>query len=107
MSDRKDRLARNESLFRSVNERIEDVVQSGRKEQIDFLCECGSDDCVENVSLTREEYEEVRADATQFIVKPGHEIAAIEDVARRAEGYLVVRKHVDEAVIAEETDPRG
>ena len=42
MSDRSDRLARNETMFRSVNERVEEVVQPGPQEEIDFLCECGT-----------------------------------------------------------------
>ena len=36
MIERSDRLARNEALFRSVNERVEEVVQPGKNEEIDF-----------------------------------------------------------------------
>jgi hypothetical protein len=107
MSERTDRLARNETMFRSVNERVEEVVQPGPEEQIDFLCECGDSDCGEKMTLTRQEYEQVRADGAQFAVYPGHEIPQIEEVVLRAEGFFVVRKHPHEAEIAEETDPRS
>jgi hypothetical protein len=107
MSDRSDRLARNETMFRSVNERVEEVVEPGPQEEIDFLCECGDSECVEKVTLTRDEYEQVRADGAQFVIVPGHEIPEIEDVFRRAERFLVVRKHPDEAAIARETNPRS
>jgi hypothetical protein len=107
MSDRTDRLARNEAMFRSVNERVEEVVQPGPTEPIDFLCECGDAECVERILLTREEYESVRADGAQFAVVAGHEIPTIENVVRRADRFLVVRKHPEESGIARETDPRS
>lgn len=107
MSERGDRLARNETMFRAVNERVEEVVQPGADEQIDFLCECGNSDCVEKVTLTRHEYEQVRSDATQFAVAPGHELPEIEETVLRTEHFLVVRKHHDEADIAQQTDPRS
>jgi hypothetical protein len=107
MSERGDRLARNETLFRSVNERVEEVVQPGAAEEIDFLCECADADCVENISLERQEYERARSDATQFVVAPGHEVPEIEEVIARTDRFLVVRKHPEEADIAQETDPRS
>jgi hypothetical protein len=107
MTDRSERLARNEAMFRSVNERVEEVVQPGPTEAIDFLCECGDTECVEKITLTREEYESVRMDGAQFAIVVGHEIPAIESVVRRGDRFLVVRKHPAEAEIARETDPRS
>jgi hypothetical protein len=107
MTDRNERLARNEAMFRSVNERVEEVVQPGPTETIDFLCECGDAECVEKITLTREEYESIRMDGAQFAIVAGHEIPAIENVVRRADRFLVVRKHPEEAQIARETDPRS
>jgi hypothetical protein len=107
VTDRNERLARNETLFRSVNERVEEVVQPGPNEEIDFLCECGDDSCVEKVTLTRREYEQVRQDGAHFAVTPGHEIPEIENVVMRGERFLVVRKHPEESEIAYETDPRA
>ena len=107
MTNRSERLARNEAMFRSVNERVEEVVQPGPTEAIDFLCECGDAECVEKITLTREEYESIRTDGAQFAIVAGHEIPAIENVVRRADRFLVVRKHPEEAVIARETDPRS
>lgn len=107
MSERSDRLARNEAMFRSVNERVEEVVQPGPEEEIDFVCECGDSACVEKMTMTRQEYEQVRADGAQFAVYPGHEIPGIEDIVLRAERFFVVRKHPEEAEIAQEADPRS
>jgi len=94
-------------MFRSVNERVEEVVQPGPSEEIDFLCECGDAECTEKITLTRSEYEQVRSDAIQFAVVSGHEIPEIEQIVHRTDRFLVVSKHPEEASIAEETDPRS
>jgi hypothetical protein len=111
MTDREARLAKNEALFRGVNERVKEVKgelgAAGRGSKIDFICECGPGECVEQVQLTIAEYKRVRANGTHFIVKPGHETAEVERVVREAEGYTVVEKHEEEeAAVARRTDPR-
>ena len=111
MTEREARLAKNEALFRSVNERVKEVKgelgAADADDKIDFICECGRGDCVAQVGLTLAAYEEVRADPTQFILKPGHETVRVERVVHEGEGYVVVAKNVEEAGIARETDPRA
>jgi hypothetical protein len=109
MTSREDRLARNEAVFREVNERIEgmhEASSAGAEERIDFLCECGNEECTETVAMTLAEYEEVRSDATHFVVLPGHEQPEIEHVTDANSRFRVVRKHPEEAEIAQRTDPR-
>ncbi|TMJ97583.1 MAG: hypothetical protein E6G67_02595 [Actinobacteria bacterium] len=107
MTSRQERLAKNEALFREVNERVKDVAAAAEGDLIDFICECGDDDCTQVVALTQTEYEKVRADPRQFVVIPGHELPDVEDVAGQADRYLIVRKHSEEAAVAERTDPRA
>jgi hypothetical protein len=110
MTSREDRLARNEAVFREVNERIEGLQESASADpddQVDFLCECGSEDCTETVAMTLAEYEDVRSDPTHFVVVPGHEVLDVEHVIDANSRFRVVRKHPEEAAIAEEADPRG
>lgn len=109
MDSRQQRVAKNEALFRQVNERIEDVNRElDRDAPSDFLCECGDDDCTAPVSLTLAEYEEVRRDPTHFVVTPGHEVVDVERVVMENERYAVVKKFTGEAGrIAVETDPRS
>jgi hypothetical protein len=106
-----DRIARNEALFRSVNERVRDLaatfVSDAQPEPIRFVCECGSSDCAATISLTVRQYEEVRADPAQFMVVPGHSIPRVETVVGQLDGYEIVRKHAREARIAIETNPRA
>lgn len=105
MTSRKERIARNETLFREVNERVKELVPP--EGGMDFICECGNEQCIEQVRLTAEEYERVRADPVEFFVKPGHEIADVEEIVEAHEDYLVVRKHIEEREIARQMDPRA
>ena len=105
MTNREERIAKNEVLFREVNERVRDLVPP--EGGIDFICECGDEGCIEQVTLTGEEYERVRADPVQFFVRLGHQIPEVEEVVEEHDHYLLVRKHAEEQVIARRTDPRA
>jgi hypothetical protein len=105
----RERQAKNEALFREVNERISDVsVDFGTapREQVRFVCECTDVKCSEWLALAVGEYETIREDPTQFLVAPGHERAPVEQVVKRTDRYLVVRKEVDQRFF-EATDPRS
>jgi hypothetical protein len=56
-------------LLRAVNDRIYNVLWGVGAERGDFLCECGSTDCVEHVELLSIEY---AARHRQAILAPGH-----------------------------------
>jgi hypothetical protein len=106
----KDRAARNEVLFRQVNERVKDVSDAFAAldpSPIDFMCECGRRDCTAAITLTTSEYEQVRTDPTHFFVLRDHVIPEVEQVVREGDGYVVVEKLPDEQDIAVETDPRA
>lgn len=106
----KERVARNEALFRQVNERVREVSDAFAAvdpSPIEFVCECGREDCTEPVPLTLPEYERVRSVATQFVVVPGHVISEVESVVERRDLYVVVEKHPQQARIAQELDPRA
>jgi len=104
---RKDRLARNETLFREVNERVQEVGERAGLDMIDFICECGDADCTAAVSLTESEYEQIRADPLLFAILPGHAMPEVEDVVSEGGRFQVVRKHEEEEDIARATDPRA
>jgi hypothetical protein len=109
VDSRLQRVAKNEALFRRVNERIEEVNEALAGDSTsDFLCECGDDECTAPVSLTLAEYEEVRRDPTHFLIAHGHEVADVEEVIRETDRYAVVKKFAGEAErIAVENDPRS
>jgi hypothetical protein len=100
-----ERAARNEALFREVNERVASLAGAGGSE-IGFVCECSDDACVERLHLRREEYDAVRANPRRFIVVPGHE-SSFERVVERHQVYLVVEKLGEAGRVAEQHDPRA
>ena len=101
---RRERAARNESAFRQLNERTNDLDDHGTFNL--FVCECEDQGCVEPVPLTTQEYEGIRASSNSFFVIPGHETPLVDEVIDTAERYLVVRKRGAAAEVAEELDPR-
>ena len=109
---REERLARNEALFREVNERVAEVAThfievETKGEAVEFICECGSRDCAEPITMTVAEYQAIRAEATRFAVLPGHELPEVESVVKRHPTYLVVEKRqADAQEVARETAPR-
>jgi hypothetical protein len=101
------RIAKTESLFRDVNERIAESAPS-EAEETSFVCECGDPECTERVEAPLEAYEEVRADGTHFLLVPGHEDGRVEKVVERRRRYNVVRKVNDVvAAWARKLDPRA
>jgi hypothetical protein len=110
VEERQRRIGANEAIFRQVNERVSELNRSFSLvlERGDYLCECGNEDCVERIALTAEEYEHVRSEPTQFVVRPGHVAPDVEDVVHSEPEYEIVRKREGEAAdVARETDPRA
>jgi hypothetical protein len=107
---RRKRIAGNESLFRAINEKIEDVSHDFglATQSMAIICECGDISCTQQIEIELQAYEDVRSDPTWFVVVPGHEVADVEDVVAHHPGFDVVCKHkgAGEAV-AIATDPRN
>lgn len=89
-----DRIARNQALFRSVNEQIEITNErfGVAQESTDFVCECADEHCMEQIPVKLSEYEDVRLVPTHFIVKPEHVYREFERVLEDREDYVVVEK---------------
>jgi hypothetical protein len=110
VSSREERIGLNEAVFREVNERIGGLAETFdlKTQALDLICECGDAACVERISMTPAEYEQVRSESHQFAVHPGHEYPDVENVVARLKGYDIVQKNKGApAKIAEQTDPRG
>lgn len=109
MGAREERVARNETLFREVNERIKQVNAGlATIEATDYLCECGDDGCTDPISLTMAEYEAVRAEPTHFAVVSGHVVPESEQVVASTHRYSVVAKTDPDAVkVVVAEDPRS
>lgn len=102
------RTARNEAIFREINEGIRRGRWPGEEESItSFRCECASLGCTEMLALTFQTYERVRNHPRRFIVAPGHERLDVEVVVDTQPTYFVVQKVGEAGETAEAADPRS
>ena len=102
---RRERAARNEILFREVNERIESASEGASLNE--FVCECADKACSQRVSLTPEEYEQVRSRPEWFVVSPGHNAPGVDLIELASDRYFIVSKLGSGAQVAREHDPRS
>lgn len=86
------RQTQNRDLFRAVNERIADLSAgfSMTDEMQGFICECAHVGCTVQIQLPVEEYGRILATPRAYLVQPGHEDPAAEDILDAREQYLIV-----------------
>lgn len=108
MSERQIRAAKNESLFREINERIAELNEAFEAilPVSEWICECADQACIEPLPMTYEAYEAIRENPARFAVLPGHELPDVERVVEEHDGYLVVEKVGVARAVAEQHDPR-
>ena len=88
-----ERAARNEEVFRHVNEGIaEGAERHAVSGTTPFLCECGRVSCFETIEIAASRYEKVVRNRYCFVLVPGHEEPRIERVVEREPDFLVVEK---------------
>jgi hypothetical protein len=86
------RKARNQTLFREVNERIAELSAKldGRTTQ-GFICECARTGCTEIVNVPLQTYTRVRDDPTLFLLVSGHQDPDHEIVIENLGSYLIAQ----------------
>jgi hypothetical protein len=102
-----DQIARTESLFRHVNERIAEAAERFESPDANFVCECGERDCADRVEAPLATYERVREEPTRFLLAPGHEEREIERAVGGGPGYRIVEKLGLAGIVARQLDPRA
>lgn len=110
MNERKRRIGENEAIFRSVNEQVRGLTATlaTGADQMKIVCECGARSCTEQFQIDTTSYAETRAEPTQFLIKPGHDLPETETVVAKNDVFWTVRKDPGiPAEIARETDPNS
>jgi hypothetical protein len=111
VADRAERAARNQSLFREINERVRDLNErfDALTTLSDWICECASDVCFERIEMTARDYEHVRGEGHRFLVAPAdeHVWRDVERIVERHPSYWIVEKIGMAGELAEESDPRS
>jgi hypothetical protein len=87
-----EQIAHTESAFREVNEAIAKKAYRFDPSAVDFVCECADPHCTHRVVADLQEYEEVRTEATHFLLAPGHDEPQVEKVVDRGSRHVVVEK---------------
>jgi anti-sigma B factor antagonist len=93
--ERKQRIVKNEQAFRDYNNRKlqrESVDETDDWERIQFVCECGDNDCDEILAITAADFTTAHSAPNRFIVKPGHIYPEVERVVRENGTFAVVEK---------------
>jgi len=108
-SERTTSIARGQSMFRMVNERVA-AWPERRALPTDMLimryCECADPHCFEPIYLSAREYEAIRDDSTRFAVVVGHVFPEAEHVVAAPDGYDIVEKNENLRGLLERIDPR-
>jgi hypothetical protein len=109
MGEREERVARNESTSREINEGLEESHQgSSSQDHVRMVCECGRVECDRLIAITIAEYEAVRKDPRRFAVIRDHVMPDVERVVEETDRFVVAEKDGGTAgEVAEEEDPRS
>jgi len=78
-----------------MNEQIRQLRYSSAFDE--YVCECGLKSCVGPLSLSHEEYDEIRRQPGCLVVRPGHWSPRYDRVVRETPRYQVIEK-IAEAV---------
>jgi 5-bromo-4-chloroindolyl phosphate hydrolysis protein len=107
--DRDLRAARNEALFRAVNQKLCELNEafSDVTDTYAIACECADVSCVETLHVQVQEYLAVRENPRQFVVLRDHVFPHVERVVSGTDGYVVVEKSAAISEITETTDPNA
>jgi hypothetical protein len=92
MSPREVRQAKNQALFRSVNDRIAELSERFADDQdLQIICECANTGCTERIEVPFEEYARIRECVDWYVITPGHVFPDAEHVIEQHNGYEIVK----------------
>jgi hypothetical protein len=100
------RIAKIESRFRDVNERIADSADDVGLPQANLVCECADPECGHPIEASLDDYERARSDGALFVVAPEHHVPEHEEVVESHSGYRIVEKMRAVGAAARRLNPR-
>lgn len=100
------RIAKTESRFRDVNERLAESAGRLGLTETDLVCECADPACGHRIATRLDDYEHVRRDGALFLLAPEHEELEHEQVVEARPGYRIVEKLRGVGAAARRLNPR-
>lgn len=108
--EREVRAARNQALFRAVNEKIMEL-NDGFGEivggTVSVACECSQVECVRLLEITSDAYQAVRESPRTFVVLVDHVEPGVERIVSAHDGYAVVEVQGQGGRVADATFRSG
>jgi hypothetical protein len=104
-----ERAARNQSLYREINEKIAELNQTFAEagiETSEWICECADVNCTVRLHATLDEYEHVRSNPRTFMIAIGHLYPEVERTVSENDRFTIVQKLDNGGELAETLDPR-
>ena len=98
------RAARNQALFRAINEELKVATHALEPGTFTIACECADPTCVDTLEFDVGQYAQIRAQPTHFIVLTGHVYAEVERVIFEDARFQIVEKTGEAGRVAVETD---
>lgn len=106
--EREVRAARNQAIFRAVNEKIVEMNKRfGEFDTIDISCECADANCTRLLPIRADAYASIRRSPRTFAVVADHVFPDVERVVLRKDGYAVVEVIGRGIEVAEATHTTG
>ena len=100
-------MARTESAFRELNEAITTTAARFEADETDLICECADPACADRLTVELDDYEDVRGEATRFLLAPGHARPEVEKVVESRPEFEIVDKVAPvAAAVARALNPR-
>jgi hypothetical protein len=88
-----DQVAAKQARFRQANDELEErYVEFAAAGAVPFICECFDERCTRIVSLTLEEYGDIRSHPARFVIVPGHRLSPRERVVEDRQRYAITEK---------------
>ena len=110
--EREVRAARNQAIFRAINEKIV-AIDKAFGDGLDTLaisCECADTSCAELLRINVDVYASIRRSPRTFAVLTDHVVPDVERVVFREDGYAVVEaigRGIEVAEATHRTGPDG
>ena len=106
--EREVRAARNQAIFRSVNEKIVEINKGlGNFATLEIACECADTGCAKLLHINADAYASVRRSPRTFAVLAEHVYPDVERVVSRKNGYAIVEVIGHGIEVAEATHTTG
>lgn len=102
------RTEQNEAVFRDANMRVQQGIDKlndiAREDGVEpqefdsdmvlrFYCECSDENCTQRIRLSLKDYNIAHQSNDTFTIKPGHEVANIEETIFSSDEYNIVKKY--------------